>query len=279
MDTLGDVLTRMRERAGYPSSRKFFNDHGGRKFFGCTYRQYLNVESGQSIPGSQLMTQISIALGLAHKPEAREVMTSYLRALGIGEDLLKLLASALTAETTRPDGLVPSLAKANEGRGVDLSVDQSAFLCAAFENYWAFTVLANDTGSWSAEALAAQIGAAKGATQKALEGLVKLKLISKEKDGTFRCLNVGKIFRHPNSKVYTVGFESLRKYKDRMREKNGEDIFRYHLCTRGGEGQLRQYFPYLVQAVQGAGVCSLQHKGPDTVFFEVETVVRRLFPF
>lgn len=278
MEQLSTVLRRLREKAGYASSRKFFNDHDGRKFFGCTYRQYLNVEAGASIPSSTLMTKIAIALGLAHKPEARQVMTSYLGALGVTDDLLKLVESALGSAPAHPEGLVPSLARASQQRGVDLTVEQSKFLCAAYENYWAFTVLANDEAAWEPAVLAETIGAKKPAVVRALAGLLKHGLAEKDGDA-YRCPHVGKIFRHPNSKVYTAGFDALRRYKDELCERKGEALFRYHLCTRGSEAQLRQYFPYLVQAVQGAGVTSLQHKGPDTVFFEVETIVRRLMPF
>ncbi len=282
MEKLGEILRRLREKAGYPSSRRFFNDHGGRKFFGSTYRQYMNVENGHSVPSPALLRQIIVALGLAHSQDAGAFAAGYLRSLGFDEDTLKLFVSTLSHAPRTPaeaTSLVRSFARVNQERGLDVSREQFDFLSARFENYWTFTILANDHGAWTPAQLASTIGVSQTLVRRSLAKLLQLGLVRKDASGHYRSPYVGKVIRLPNSAVFPTGFKALRQFKDKMARTRGETLWRFHFTSRGSESHVRQYIPYLVQAVKGAEVCSVQQKGPDTVYFEVESIVRRLLPF
>lgn len=56
-------------------------------------------------------------------------------------------------------------------------------------------------------------------------------------------------------------------------------MLRYHFFSRAPEAELRHYFHYLIKSVRGAEVCSTQTHGPDTIFFEIETTVKKVLPF
>ena len=58
----GAMVRRRREDAGYASAREFYQSLGGRAFFGCTYKAYLNVEAGASHPSPRLVEKLEATL-------------------------------------------------------------------------------------------------------------------------------------------------------------------------------------------------------------------------
>lgn len=65
MNGFARVLRARREAAGYPSARAFYRALGGRAFFGCTYKAYVNVETGVSRPTPRLLERLVAGLRLA----------------------------------------------------------------------------------------------------------------------------------------------------------------------------------------------------------------------
>ena len=95
-EAFAQALRAARESAGYPSARSFYLKSGGRKFFGTTYRQYLNTENGLSAPGARLLDKVSLALQLSSdKSRSRELFGDYLRCLVANDGLLEVILQAL----------------------------------------------------------------------------------------------------------------------------------------------------------------------------------------
>ncbi len=283
MGAFGKVLTTVRKDAGYPSSRSFFNKNGGTAFFGCTYRHYLNVESGKAVPGVKLIEKIAAALGLlTDRNRARRFILGYLTAFTGSEDMVNLITYALSGPPANlskvKSQLVESMARVNQQHVFDLSREQSEWTCRSAENYWTWTVLAHDADAWEAKGIAEATGFDSKKIAKALRELVVLKLVEKDGPG-FRCPHAGKVFQHPESRVYPVGLKATRGYRDEMAKKRGDTLMRYFFFSRGPETALRQYFDYLIKSVQGAEIVSSTSKADDSVFFEIETQVRRILPF
>lgn len=282
METFAEALRSVRQDSGYPSARAFYNRAGGAAFMRCTYRHYLNVESGKAAPNAGLVERIAIGLALASRPDrARRLMLAYVRVMGMSEDLVSLLASSLAQppDQTRgtPSALVDSMARVNQDRVFNLTAEQSAAVTASAEDYWTWAILSHDRGTWTAQALAEATGFPAKDHERALSRLAKLSLVEKRADG-YSCPHVGRVFQHPDKRIYTLGLESLRRFRSDMAAKKGSELLRYHFFSRGPESELKQYIPFLIKAVQGAEVCSAQTRGPDTAFFEVETAVRRILP-
>jgi hypothetical protein len=278
------VLKGARETAGYPSSRSFFNRNGGAKFFGCTYRHYLNIESGKAMANGKLIEKIAVALGLlTDRERARAFVLGYLRSTAESEELVNLIVQTLGPAAEKFKGaespLVDSMARVNQAHTFDLSREQSEWQCRSAENYWTFTIISHDKGAWDAGTIAQATGFDKKKIEKALQELLKFKLVKKQGKDKYLCPHAGKVFQHPDSRIYSVGLSQLRDFREGMTAKHGETMMRYHFFSRAPEAELRHYFQYLIKSVQGAEVCSTMTKGPDTTFFEIETNVRKVLPF
>ncbi len=282
MESLSEALKACRLEAGYTSSRAFFLRSGGAKYFGCTYRQYLNVETGKSAPGGRLIRKIAVGLGLGtHKKRARRFLSAYLRLVSGSNDMVKLVINTFSEPKSAKTGssIVDSLARVNQQHRFNLTREQSDFICSSPESYWSFTILANDKGSWDSKSLAEVTKFSPQKMDAALKRLVRFRLLKKVKGGRYQCPHAGKVFQHPQSRIYTRGLDSLRAYRGKMAEKRGGTMLRYHFFSRAPEAELRHYFHYLIKSVQGAEVCSTQTHGPDTIFFEIETTVKKVLPF
>ena len=200
MPSFSESLRALRIQSGYPSSRGFFNGLGGRRFFGCTYRQYLNVERGSRTPSAVLMEKISVGLQLAmshDRESAQNLLLAYLRSLVGDGALLKLII-----QTMRPSGapaLTRSLGRRSNEGVVPLTREQSDFIRSNFENYWTFSLLASDCATWSAEDLAGILGGAPRAVEKAL-GVGPFELATKT--APLSELHPDQTHRHPSTQCF-----------------------------------------------------------------------------
>ncbi|MFH2203305.1 MAG: hypothetical protein ABIJ96_09345 [Elusimicrobiota bacterium] len=279
-----NTLQTLRSDAGHNSARSFYQDSGGRVFFGCTYRQYLNVEKGVSAPGAKLVEKISQALRLPYDASRRkEFVESYLKSLVGTESLFKLIVSAMTSTVRSAEVPVAPLRKAMvrnyEARSIPFTKEQASCVNSSSELYWVFTVLANDIGHWSVAELAKATGFQQPVVKKSLKRLLKVKLVSEDKKGEYYCPNAGKVYLYPRTDYYDPNLDGLRKLWDQMGDRRGGIMMKQHLFTRASELELREYYPHLIQSVQAADVCTTDRKGPDTAFFLIETVVRKVMPF
>ncbi|PCI36721.1 MAG: hypothetical protein COB53_08630 [Elusimicrobia bacterium] len=280
-ETFGDALSGVREESGFSSSRSFFNKNGGAGFFDCTYRHYLNIEGGRALPNVALTRRIAAALGLiSDRARAKRFVKGYLQSLFRDEDMLHLVAFGLgdaqeDIEKSKSP-LIEAMSRVNQERTFDLSKEQSTWILKSAENYWTWTILAHDKGSWNADRIVEATGFDAKTVAKSLRKLVKLELAEKEGKSEFRCQLAGRVFQHPNTKVYTTGLQSLRSYRDGMASSKGKTLMRYGFFSRGSERELRNYFDYLIKSVQGCEVVSKQSSEDDSIFFEVETVVKRI---
>ncbi|MBI3553263.1 MAG: hypothetical protein HY077_12280 [Elusimicrobia bacterium] len=62
------LLRKYREGLGHRNAHSFFTAQGGRGFFGCTYRAYLYVEKGLSVPSPALVEKLVATLWIAAGP-------------------------------------------------------------------------------------------------------------------------------------------------------------------------------------------------------------------
>lgn len=284
MNEFASLLRKYRESAGYTSARGFYKGLGGRPFFGCTYKQYLNVESGHSSPQPYLVERVATGLRVAvDESRAREYVLAYLNTLIGKPELVGLIVGAISGKGHGPGPTSPlrqAIKRSYTDRSEPLSRAQSELICKSKVNYWAFTIVANDEGSWSPEALAKHLGFREPEVKHALTDLVKIGLLSKGKEGLYACPKAGRVFLHPRDELYVPKvIAALRNHWESMASLRGGTLLHQHLFTRASESALRNYFPYLAQGVQGADIYSTHEKTPDSSFFLVETMVRRILPF
>lgn len=279
------ALREARESAGFPSARAFYIKSGGRRFFGATYRQYLNVENGLSGPGPQLVEKIALALQLASdKARARSFFRSYLGSVLGSEGLLELIAQALSAAAPasgagEPPPLQKALARQSEARAQLLSREQADLIDSSLETFWLWNLLINDSGRWTPEQLSRMTGIKAAACADALKALSKAGLIAKDAKGLYYCENLRRVFRFPRDEHFALGRDKHARYLEQMGRSQGKTVFRHYTLFRGSEKELLDYAPHLRAAVEGANICETTERGADTAFTSVEVVARKLFPF
>lgn len=281
--SFAETLRGLRLAAGYQSSRAFFNGVGGSKFFGCTYRQYLNVESGHRCPNPALMGKIAIGLQLplTRDPEsARRLVKAYLQSLlGDGEWLAFVMETLKASDHDQEDSLSRSLVRRYDDHIEPLSRKQSDFILGSLENYWTFAVLSNDSGTWTPEKLAAVTGLPEQAVRAALHGLFGLQILKKEADDSYRCPKPSAVFLHPQDALWPQGDERLRKYVDAMARREGNTLLERRFTARASEAELKAFFPLMCRGLDAAEACTTAKAGPDTALFSLQLLVRKLFPF
>lgn len=279
------LLRKYREDAGFESARAFFNRLGGRAFFGCTYKQYMNVESGRSVAQPPLVSKLTSGLRVAaDERRAREFALGYLRSALGRQELVDFIAAALAGQGGASGaGGTPmrrALARSFAERSESLSRGQSDLLISDFTTYWCFAILNNDRAGWKPEALSRAVGRPLAQVRRALGRLLQARLVAQGAGGRFLCPKVGRVFMHPRDEVFTPRVvPALRGFWEEMAAKRGALLLHQHLLTRAPEAELRSYFPYLAQTVQGADIYSSMDPAPDSGFILIETQVRRLLPF
>jgi hypothetical protein len=284
MSDFSVTLCELRESVGYDSARGFFNGRGGVKHFGCTYRQYLNVEKGRSLPGPRLMEKIAVGLRLIEdKPRAKRFFTSYLHSISRSEDLVRLIAGAFSDKSSEMEreqpAMVGSMARNTEKHTKVFTKAQSEFITGKREHYWPWALLANDSGKWSPEKIAGIVDLKPASVKKTLDRLVKLKLVSKDRSGKYFCPDGDTTYRHPRDRIFQGALKPLKNIWLELSDKKGGVVVQNNLFQRASEADIRQYIPYLVQCLKGSAVCSTKKKGPDTGFFIVEIGVRKVCDF
>lgn len=283
-DAFAETLRAARESAGFPSARAFYNKSGGRKFFGTTYRQYLNVENGLSGPGANLVEKISLALQLSSDARrAREIFRAYLRCLVASDELLDVILKALAEQPSAAAAELPmqkALARHSEARATLLSRDQADCIDASLESFWLWNLLINDSARWTPAELAAATGIKETLVAAALKALQKQGLLAKDAQGRWYCDQLRRVFRFPREGHFALGRDKHRDYIEQIAAKSGDKpLFRHYTLFRGSEREILDYVPNLRGAVEGANICETVEKGPDTGLTVVEVVARKLFPY
>lgn len=278
------MLVRWREEAGYASARVFYRSWGGRGFFGCTYEQYVNVESGRSAAQPPLIEKLAAALRVwVYEDKAREFFTAYLRASLASESLLELLLKSLSPSQPALGSDSSVLRKAVqhdlEGRRFPLSQAQMRIIMKSSLNFWCFQVFCLDHGAWDAAALGKLLGASAPQTRRALEALKTAGLAVKTKDGLFEAAAKRKVFTFPRRTPYLPDqVEKIGRFYDERVKACGEAEMYQSLALRASPAVLRHYYGYLAQAVQAAGVYAKGSAEEDTALYLVEGRVRRVLP-
>lgn len=273
------VLRRLRAKAGYASARDFHRSNGGRAFFGCGYEQYAHVEAGRSAPGPALAEKAAIALRVDRSPaEARAYFAAYLRAALKGERLVEAILAAFAA---RPLGeeqspLRRALRRNYDEREVRLSAAQAAAIRADDASFHAWSLLSCDDRPWEERALAEAVGLGVPAVKRALARLARAGLVARGRDGRWAVKRAGRIHSLPRREAFRPDDlpRALARYDALERERGETEMFE-GLLLRANPGSLRHFFPYLSQAVLGAGVYAADEPGERSLYL-VEGRVRRL---
>lgn len=278
-----EVLRELRRDAGFATPRAFYLSRGGRRFFGCTYRQYANVEAGRSLASPRLFEKVAAALGLsADQPLARRLCSAYLRAWLGGDALWSFMLRSLAAPRVAPPAtpMERAVEASHKARLKSLSAEQTALLTGSLEGHWAFAVLTHDNGRWTPAQLARVTGLGAPKLRRALERFAATGLFLRDSQGRYWCPEPEREFQLARTDLGPPSLGGLRRHFSRLAARHGGARLVKNLCLRASEAELEAYLPQLLEpGYKGIGLLSAAAAGPDTAFFQVETVVRKLMAF
>jgi hypothetical protein len=277
------ALRELRRRSGFPSARAFYRARGGSRALGCTYKAYLDVEAGRSVPKPDLALALAAAVG-AHADPRRGAafVEGYLKArLGRGE-LAALALSALAAKPRTDPGAFFERASRRSFAvrpRLPLSPAQARALDEDAAAYWAFTLLLMSREALTARELAGRTRLPAARLAGALSTLERLGLAARRRGGAYACPHVGKLVTWPRRSFYLAGHRAaLRGHWEAMARRRGKVVFERRAGLRASPAWLRAAFPPLLAAVYGANIFARRAGGPDTAVFLVEAQARRSAP-
>ena len=283
LQAFSELLQLLRREAGHPSARDFYRSNGGRAHFLCTYEQYLNVESGRSAPTPGLLEKIAVALQIwLHEGKNRELFLVYLRLVLGSENLFEMVAQAIreAKNAAAAPPLRQALQRDLETRRRPVTQEQADAMYADPVSYWLSVVFCNDGGEWTAAELAQLLGYPESAIRTSAQRYLKTGFLVASKDGKrFRCFASGKVLVIPRRTPHLPP-EPVRRCErlnEEMARKRGCEELRESLYLKCYPSGIRQYYSYLARTVAGASVYSTADRGPDTAFYQVQTIVRKLF--
>ncbi|MBI3553270.1 MAG: hypothetical protein HY077_12315 [Elusimicrobia bacterium] len=277
------VLRELRAEAGFPSAWAFYKACGPR-VLGCTFKGYLYIEKGRSVPQAKFALRIAAGLKIAgDSRKTKRFATAYLRSLLGRKELAELLIRTLSRPPD-PHGLTSMVQRASQriyaGKSKAVTQVQAEVLLSDWRTYWCWIAVSDDVGRWSPARLASALGITAAGARASLEMIVKAGLFAKDQRGRYFCPNAGQAFNFPRDSFYLPRSRSLvRQLWAEMGKRKGRVLFDRYFFLRASEADILNYFPYLAQMSHGARVYAVSEKGPDTAFVAVNATVRRLFPF
>lgn len=242
-----ELLRKKRQEAGFMTAYRFFYDNGGEDFFGFSYRQYLRIELGKSVPGPERLSRLVSGLRLRDRTApANELALSWLKTF-VGEavyanvfSFLGIPASAKSVPPTQRE-----LKNALTGNKRYLTPEQFGAALTDKDTYLCFLSLGYDTGTWSADRLVKELGIQPQAAERALSTLFSAKLLKRAGKGRYRSAVVDQMVEFPPREA--IGETLLEKHRDYTREliAAGREEFGRSGIIRADDVIFRDLFPTL----------------------------------
>lgn len=238
-----ELLKKKRQEAGFRTAYRFFYDNGGKSFFGFSYRQYLRIEFGDSVPGPERLSRLVSGLRLRDRTApANELALSWLKTFVGNEvyaNVFSFLGIPVAGRTTPPAG------NAHEGGKRYLTPDQLDAALTDKETYLCFLAMSSDVGAWTAREIAEELRIPAAAAERALTALLAAKLLKKAGKGRYRSAIADRMVELPPREA--VSGALLEKHRDYTREivAAGREEFGRSGIIRADDVVFRDLFPML----------------------------------
>lgn len=275
------LLVQYRKDAGFPTAYRFYHDNGGARALKISYRKYLLIEQGKSLPAPERLGVFMFALRVVNKSaEANALVTAWLKTL-VGEDTFKDIIEPLI-NAGRGAGYTPmqeAMKKALSDKKYYMTPRQVEVIVAARANYLCFTALSNDTGAWPAKELAAKLGLSAAAAEKALKELAAVKLAKEVKKGVYKCPLAGSMVEYPHMATLKPGLMKKLGEYDHELVAAGQPVWFNNGIIRADETVFRSFFPLMGVNICTAQTYAVTEKTERSALFMVEGRITKLKDF
>jgi predicted transcriptional regulator len=287
MSTLfSETLSRFREDSGFRTAYQFYHKCGGQQAFNLTYRNYLKIENGTSLPqADKLKTFIKLLPNLRkNSKETEELVTAWLKSSLGGENfdfLIAPLISQKNDQTSLPlmqEALKKSLVK----NTYPVSIKEMAVIVKTPANYFCNIVLSNDTGTWTKEQLAKTLNMDEKAISQALKDLIKIHFVKETKKDNFTHMHIGKSLECSSYHTLPENVKTIYNNKDKFiadMENNGKHIFSRRGILRVDEKAFNAFINLLKENIDIAKAYNITRKTQNSACIMLEAHITKLFQF
>lgn len=272
-----DVLVRVRKEQGFPSAYAFFHDRGGRDSLGINYRNYVNLESGKSLPKAKTLEAIMLSLGLREYSVAiRDLVEAYFAALGL--DRLGRLMRSPQSPLAQANLAEMAARHALGQKRVQLSMAQWKLQAQSFEAYTCDLLLVSTPGGLELSELGRLTGFAPAALKRAVKALVSSGL-AKSSGGRVRSAFENKVVEAAPMSPATMGLKAaLFAHHSKLMEKSR--LARSTVTTvRLTEAGLKEFLRHLDQLIDVAELYNSQDNAEGSAVYMIRGQVFQVFPW
>lgn len=276
-----ELLKNKRQEAGFRTAYRFFHGNGGEKFFGFSYRQYLRIELGKSVPGPERLSRLVSGLRLRNRTApANELALSWLKTF-VGADVYANVFSFLGIPASARAVPPPQRALKNAltGRKRYLTPEQLGAALTDKETYLCFLALGTDTGTWSADTLANALAIPRQSAERALSTLFSAKLLKRAGKGRYRSAVADQMVELPQREA--IEDHLLEKHGAYTREliSAGREEFGRSGIIRADDVIFRDLFPTLQLSLDAMMAHKARERTDNSALYYVTGRVVKLRSF
>lgn len=275
-------LVQLRKDAGFPTAYRFYHDNGGKGMLKISYRKYLLIEQGKSLPSIDRLNIFLFALRIVNKSaEANDFVAAWLKTL-VGEENYGSLIEPLISPKPGTPGYSPmqeAMKKALSDKKYYLDPGQVEVIAASKNNYLCFTAVSNDSGAWSREDFSARIGVPLKDVSKSLKELASAKLVKEIKKGVYKCPFAGAMLEYPHMATLDPSLMKKMNDHDAKLVAEGAPVWTNSGIIRADEVALRSFFPIMGLNICTAQTYAITEKTDRSALFMIEGRITKLRKF
>jgi len=280
--TFSKMLIQLRKDAGFSSAYQFYHDNGGKSVLKMTYRNYLTIEQGQTLPQLERLGAFIYTLRMVHRSaEANAFVCAWLKTMA-GEDNFKELIEPLIRLKSDTPELSPAqkaMKKALAAKTCYLTLEQIKVIHATSDNYLCFLAMSSDTNVWKIKKFANCLKLSESVAGKALKAFAGVKLVKEVKKGAYKSLIAGALLRYPDMNTLPPELKKkIRDCNDKLAAA-GQEIYPHDIMVRADERDFRNFFPIMDLNLLTADAYSVNEKTEKSALFMVRGRVIKLRDF
>ncbi|MCX5792843.1 MAG: hypothetical protein NTY45_11620 [Elusimicrobia bacterium] len=276
------ALIKARKEAGFPTAYGFYHDNGGASSFKMSYRTYLSVEQGETLPAFEKLHAFLLALRLTlSTPPANKLVISWLQTMA-GEKSYDLVLKPLISAATGGRNISPLHEAAKRTltqKRYNITPEQFRAILTDFDTYLCSVAMTNDTGVWSAEDMAKDLKLKVPAAAKALETLAKAKILKRVDKDHYKCplTDITMVYPHLGS-VDPELRSRLLSYHKQLAD-SGKQVWSQGITIRADSADFPNFFPLLEQDMETGSSYNTIEKTPTTALYNIESKITKLRDF
>lgn len=281
MGHFAKTLTRLRVEAGFQTPYAYYHRNGGRRVFPFSFAYYLKLERGAHLPRPEWLP---VLLSLLRIPPSdalcRRFVTDFLKDLFVTEENYQSLIAPFLAPPAKAAHDQQTVKRLLSEQAYHLTPEQYLTIVGDEATYWAFEVLVNDRGAFSAPEIAEITGLPAARVEVGLRKLVARKLAQKAAKGRYKSPLAAKFYMFPRQfPGIEEGRRKVAKIIDAMVARRGAVLHESGIMLRAEEGALHRAVSAFRDAMESATAYSVYEKGEGSGIFFLQTRVRKALDF